>query len=293
MIENLPKGCLPDLPDERDYQVGLAGITAVNWEQEFRLPEPPDSDQAQADCCVGEAWSYYHWQLTDKVFSVRSLFAPIALAYGAWIRDGGLRLIKVGQQTQEELPDPQPKTPKNMRVKDGISVQESADDRERDSFVLPNASIDGIAWGIKNYQGVVFGVEGSNDGWKDLLNPVPPFYGQNPEWGHALYAFGFHMHNGQKCIIAKSSWCKTGVKEHHIKDNYFITGHTFNGWTLIPRKDFMVKKYLIKDGEKIGVLVAEGFTFGGGFAKDQKALQQLKEAFEVPEDAPLVNLPNQ
>lgn len=48
----------------------------------------PDSDQASADCCVAEATSYFQWQLTGKKMSVRSVFAYIAQAYGAFLRDG-------------------------------------------------------------------------------------------------------------------------------------------------------------------------------------------------------------
>jgi len=225
-------GCLPDPSDERDYRIDLMGIAQVDW-TDFRLPTPPDSDQAQADCCVGEAWSYYHWQLKNETFSVRSVFAYIAQMYGAYIRDGGIRIVKFGQETSLEAPDPTPKTPQNMRDKAGLVDALAADDRELDSWVLPDSSIDGVAWAIKNYKGAVFGVTGSDLGWVDSLNPRPPQSGEST-WGHALYAMGYHMHDGQKCIIAKSSWCNS-VKEHHIKENYFTSGNTFNGWTLIPK----------------------------------------------------------
>lgn len=249
MIEKLPKGCVPDLPDDRDYKaeqvMGAITISKDEWDKGFMLPVPPDSDQWQSDCCVGEAWSYYHWQLKNKVFSVKSVFSYIALNYGAQIRDGGIRLLKFGQETFEETPDPEYKTPQNMRDKEGLNETDALDDRELDSFVLPNQSIDGVAWGIKNYFGVVFGVNGTNDGWQDMLNPRPPLNGEPGMWGHALYAMGYHMHDGQRCIIAKSSWCRQPVKEHHIKDNYFITGNTFNAWTLIPRKDTMPNKAVV------------------------------------------------
>jgi hypothetical protein len=59
-----------------------------------------------------------------------------------------------------------------------------------------------------------------------------PFREINYQWSHALYCFGSHTHNGQKYIIAKSSWCTTGITEHHIKQHYdFETGNTFDGWT--------------------------------------------------------------
>jgi hypothetical protein len=292
MISNLPKGALPDPPDPRDYKIGFLGAPKIDWQTPFQLPVPPDSDQAQADCCVAEAWSYYHWQLKGYTFSVRSLFAYIAQGYGAVIRDGGLKIKKSGQETQLEAPDPSPKTPQNMRSKEGLDLEAALDDIELNSFVLPDNSIDGVAWGIKNYKGVVFGVQGTNEGWKDLLNPSPPAYGTNPEWGHALYAMGYHLHDGKKCIIAKSSWCNTGIKEHHIKDNYFVSGNTFSAWTLIPKGDQpMTKKFLVNDNGKIGVLVLEGFTGTVAFAKSEQALKELKDAFEVPDTAKTITIP--
>jgi hypothetical protein len=65
------------------------------------------------------------------------------------------------------------------------------------------------------------GVQGDNTGWADRLNPKPPV---NDDWSHALYCMGFHMHNGVKCIICKSSWCRTGITEHHIKQAFFDSG---------------------------------------------------------------------
>lgn len=258
MIETLPKGALVDTPDQRDYVANeLMGKAQVDFSKEFRLPVPPDSDQAQADCCVGEAWSYYHWQLRNKTFSVRSIFAYIAQNYGAYIRDGGLRVVKFGQETSVEAPDPNPKTPSNMRSKDGLTPANALDDREFDSKIVPESLfIDGLALGISEYRGCVFGVTGSNEGWQNLENPRPP--GNNEQtWGHALYAMGYHLHNGIKCIIAKSSWCNTGVKEHHIKEDYFASGNIFNAWTLIPRKgNIMYQKVVKQDGKTFGVRAA-------------------------------------
>jgi hypothetical protein len=291
MITQLPKGALPAPPDPRDFKAEFLGAPKVDWHTPFQLPVPPDSDQAQADCCVGEAWSYYHWQLKGYTFSVRSVFAYIAQAYGAFIRDGGWRITSFGQETAVEAPDPNPKTPQNMRDKTGLSLDLAKDDTEQNYFVLPDNSIDGVAWGVKNYKGVVFGVTGSDAGWQNMSEPRPPKTGEST-WGHALYAMGYHLHDGKKCIIAKSSWCNTGIKEHHIKEDYFLTGNTFNAWTLIPKEQQpMPKKFLINDNGKIGVLILEGFTGTVAFAKTEAALAELKDAFEVPADAQTINLP--
>jgi len=248
--EELGKGAIPDTKDERDYEAPL-GAVSVDWNTEFRLPEPPSFNQRSSDSCVSCAWSYYHWQLTGKLFSKRDLFCRIALDYGAYIRDGGLQLIKNGQADNREVEDPPMPTATNMRLATGTKPEFRIDDIQANSFVLPQQDINGVAWGIKEYKGVVFGVQGDNAGWKDMKYPTPPSMGI-PVWGHALYAFGFHIcKDGQKCIIAKSSW--SGTNEHHIRENYFLTGNTFSAWTLIPKKAFMTNSLIVKNGEEYGI----------------------------------------
>lgn len=252
-IKRYGKGCIPDTPDKRDYKASeIMGAVRIDWNIPFRLPEPPTNDQNGSLSCVSQSCSYYHWQLKGKEFSRRDLYAMIYQpAGGAAIRDGILRIVKVGQATRDEVPDPTPETETAMRSKVGITAEKAASDRELNGYVLPDSSIDGIAWAIQNYYGTVFGVTGSDAGWADMLNPRPPRWYENT-WGHALYAMGYHLHDGQKCIITKSSW--GAVNEHHIKENYFTSGKTFNGWTLIPgEKKTMTNAYIVKKGQEYGV----------------------------------------
>lgn len=238
MIDTLPKGALPDLKDERDFQLSFAALPPADFSKSSGLPRPPLKDQNSSDSCVSHAWSYYHWQLKGKDFSCRDLFARIALSYGAFIRDGGLQIVKLGQATTDEVSDPTPETPQNMRDKTGITADKEASDKEFDSFVMP-PDIDSVAAAILAYKGVVFGVTGSNPGWQNLTVPEPPKPGEFT-WGHGLYAVDFHMHTNtdgsqEKCIITVTSWPSAGIAEHHIRQRYFATGMTFNPWTLIPK----------------------------------------------------------
>jgi hypothetical protein len=284
LIEHLGKGALPDKPDTRDFKMSFAGPISVDFTKEYRVPDPGDDDQGSSDSCVAHAWSYYHKNLKGKDYSRRDLFCRIFLDWGAYIRDGGKEIVKNGHATKDEVPDPSKQTMANMRSKAGTSADKREDDMEANYFVLPQQDINGVAWGIKNYKGVVFGVNGDNYGWRDMTNPEPPSYGV-AVWGHALYAMGYHMHSGQKCIIAKSSWCKSGVKEHHIKENYFITGNTFSAWTLIPKGQFM--------NEHVKIINYKGTIFIGVGAKDIPQAQALGEAFgkqvQVNENGEITN----
>ncbi len=239
MIDTLSKGALPDPHDERDFHIeALGALPPADFSKGSGLPRPPLKDQDSSDSCVSHAWSYYHWQLKGKDFSCRDLFARIALSYGAVIRDGGIAIVKTGQATTDEVSDPKPETPQNMRDATGVTADKEASDREFDSFVV-GPDIDSVASAILAYKGVVFGVTGSNPGWQNLTVPEPPKAGEDT-WGHALYAVDFHMHENpdgtqEKCIIAVTSWPSEGITEHHIRQRYFTASMTFNPWTLIPK----------------------------------------------------------
>lgn len=245
----LPTGLVPDPIDERDYDFLeiMAVGEPVDWEKGFRLPTPPDADQDSSDSCVGHTFSYYHWQLKSKKFSVRDLFSRIAMGYGATLRDGAKAICDDGQLDSTEAPDPSPQTPQNMRKRDDIDPKLGHDDIERDYWRIPKTNIDAFAMAIRDYQGVAMALNGDNDGWANLLVPEPPTGSGN--WGHAIYGMGFHMHTNpdgsrEKCIIAKSSWCKY-VKEHHIRERYFKREMVQGGWVLIPKGEGMKSKWKI------------------------------------------------
>lgn len=258
-IEDLPKGAIPDEADARDFQAeDIFGALVVDWSQPFKLSDPGNTDQGGSLSCVAHSWSFLHTQLRPKNYSRRDLYSQIFLPQGgASLRSGGSVICSKGQATQDEAPDPKPQTEMNMRDGSGITDEERKSDIEANYFRIDQNNIDAVAWAIKNYGGCVFGVNGTNAGWKNLAEPTPPKSGTT-EWAHALYAFGYHMHGTQKCIIAKCSWSDTGVTEHHIKQNYFTSGNTFNAWVLIPREEtfnMTVRKVVKADGKTFGVLI--------------------------------------
>jgi hypothetical protein len=109
------------------------------------------------------------------------------------------------------------------------------------------------ATAIKICQGVVGGLEGTDAGWANLANPLsPPPNGA--QWGHCLYFFAYHMHDGQKCVIAKSGWGNAGnTTVHHIEEKYFQSGFMFNAYTLVLRGNMQNQTELVlgKDGKTI------------------------------------------
>jgi hypothetical protein len=225
--EYLGKGLIPDTPDARDYilETQFGAAPSIEWRPApLGRDEPPDWNQRTSDSCVGCATRNVHWVLKRKDYSVRDIFSRIALAYGAQLRDGVAQICKPsGHQTRDECPDPSVPTPANMRVRS--TKPDSAGSEDQD---------------------VLFGVNVSSAGWKDKTNPRPPKSGEATE-GHAIAAFDYHLHNDKKCIIAKSSWCSGSHHVHHINEDYWATGHTFNGWCVIPKEEqYMTNSILCK-----------------------------------------------
>jgi len=246
-IDQLGKGAVPQPHDPRDFQFGVIAAAAepIDWSKEFRLPEPPNENQNGSLSCTSQAVSYYHWQLRRKDYSRRDIYAQIYLPQGgAYGRDAVSRVVYSGQATRDETPDPAHQTETAMRSKAGISAAAEASDIEANYFSVAAGGIHSIAVAVRDHKGAVFGVYGNNIGWQDKTNPSPPTSQGTVEWAHYLYAFGYHTHNNQRCIIAKSSWCTSTHHEHHIKESYFIN-MTFDGWVVVA-KEFMGNTQFIK-----------------------------------------------
>ena len=259
-ISEFGKGLLPDPPDSRDFKIESLGAAApVDWNIPYSVPEPRQHNQEGSDACGPYATSSYHETIKPgKWFSRRDLAARVLLPnYGSYLRDNILAIVNQGQATQDEVPDPAHPTAQNMRDKTGVTLDKELDDKELSGFSLPG-DIDSVARTIRDYQGCLFGLYMSNGGWNDQINPRPPL-ATEVKIGHALYGMGYHLHDGQKCIIAHSSFGNSnGTSEgthHHIKENYFLSGNTFNPWTLIPKGQAMNQAKVIKSKNSLTVYV--------------------------------------
>lgn len=292
-LENMT-GCLPDPVDDRDFKLAASpmGIPEVDFSISFSVREPIGEDQGSSDACVAYASSYYHETLKpEKRFSRRDLFCRIALDYGAYLRDGMKAIVEEGQATKDEVSDPVNPDPSNMRDKTGTDPIERIDDKETGYFAIPSNDINACAYAIKNYNGCLFGVNGTNKGWTNQNEPRPPQEGDGAVWGHALFGRGYHLHNGVRCIIAQSSWCGSGNREHHIKEDYFLQNQTFNPWVLIPRKEETMK--LINDNGtiyivgginnkfKIGVADPETLALFGDEPVESGSLADIPESYTI------------
>src|SRR3990167_583802 len=128
---NFPLGAFKDKEDSRDYEAEpiLAVSEPVDWDYGPGLTEPFDENQGNSNSCVAQAWSYYFWQFTRNDYTRRDLYARIFVppAGGAYIRDGGLKLIGEGITTRNEVFDPTPQTEPEMQVTPGTPAQRASD----------------------------------------------------------------------------------------------------------------------------------------------------------------------
>ena len=92
------------------------------------------------------------------------------------------------------------------------------------------------------------------------------------------FSTGAHLHFGIRL------WNDSGIINYN---------NGYLGWVdpMPFLKENMAKRFFIKDGEKIGAFVADGFALGGAFAKDSGALESLKSALEFKGDEPTLELP--
>lgn len=246
-ISQLGKGALVDIYDVRDYtaEAQFGSSEPVNWGSLLGRPEPIDFNQGSSDSCVGCGTRNLSWSVNPKDWSRRNIYSRIYLPQGgAYLRDGVKTVVDIGNQTQTQCPDPLNPTETNMRVKSNLP--DSSGERELAYFLVKQNLIDGVAQAIRDYKACIFGIVGSNIGFADKTNPRPPKAGEIT-WQHCLEGFDFHLHSGVKCIIAKSSWCSGSHHIHHIKEEFWTSGNTFNAWCIIPKEDtFMTNSLILK-----------------------------------------------
>ncbi|MCL5436069.1 MAG: hypothetical protein M1275_03230 [Patescibacteria group bacterium] len=273
-------GARPDPEDPRDFQAApyRAMAAPVDWSKGSGIPRPSAEDQNGSSSCVAQAWCYLFDWLRKINSTRRDLYARIFIppAGGAYGRNGGLKLVDEGITTRDEVLDPSPETESAMRVTTGTPQQRQSD--KALSIFSVGVSPDEFAQAIRDFGGVVFGVVGNWDDWRNSENPNPPTIAK---WYHYIRGFEFHIHDGQKCIIATSSWknlwnadgTPNPSSEHHIKENYFNSSsydpeskqtvkNVYSPWAIIARQEnTTMEVFQVKGEQTLVVKNLEGKYF--------------------------------
>lgn len=279
MIEQLGKGLIHK-PFEADAPRLLGAANVVgDFSKSSGIIPSPIKDQGISSSCTMQAFSYYFYQWTGIDLSRQDGYSRYFVPGGGGYLTSPFTIVgKDGNYSLAQHADPDPETEGNMEVLVEVPGQKRITKYNIHWWVLQDQSIDGVAWAIDRYKGVVGGVTGTNQGWTSGTDPRPPASGE-PLWAHALYFYDHNIINGLKNVVAESSWANF-CKYHNIKENYFASGNTFSFIAM------EVKEITIMDGifsvnykGKIGFLDLTGRYPGGIFAANETELLELQKMF--------------
>lgn len=263
-INQFGKGCIEDIPDERDYQYEemiFGASPIVDWEKGFDVEDLLNhkfkiESQGTSLSCVGQAWSKY-LEILNYAEESKEIDLSAAFIYsqiylpkgGAQLRDGAKIAIILGCATEDKLPSyhyeeyqPRPlQEPEFREQKNKITddVKQNAIIYQSLSYGSIRPDIDLMADAIHRNYGAITGAVGSDNGWKGDNGEVRPPLDGEEKWGHAIYLKGYGQDSKGKYIKFKNSW---GISwgnngEAKIYEDYFKTGNMFCAWTLIDKKN--------------------------------------------------------
>lgn len=246
-------GGIKDRYDNRDYQWSEIGYGAVpfNWNEGFDIETKLGfrltvKDQNGSYSCGGQAWSYlaeilealktgtYEPRSAKYIYS-QTYYSPTGGSTG---RDNSNIFVKQGVATESKLSsmeNGQPPSENFMRRTQDITydIRENAKLAVSTSYAQTGTSIDDIAQAIRENNGVILGVAGSNNGSWLSIYPKPPVSGET-QWYHWVLACKAKLINGKKHIGFVNSWGKnTGDSGWQwLSEDYFaVPGAVWSGWT--------------------------------------------------------------
>lgn len=274
-------------------------------------------DQGGSQSCVGQAWAKYAEALE---YIENGVYTDLSAAFiysriwvppdgGAWGFRGGDIMKTLGVSREVTTPSYEGIHPPSeifMRIQDN-RVTTFAEARAyrgaEPAYVDPD--LEKFARAIRDRNGMVFGVIGTNQGFAELGGGFirPPKVGETT-FGHFLFAVGAVMIGGKKYIKVLNSWgANWGSHGYgYVGEDYFSAGYVTSGLTLVdlpaePMTFEAIKVvgspevYLVRDGKKTHVHDASAFSLVGDWSKIREVTQAEFDAipdsgFEI---ATLVN----
>ena len=254
--EGFNPGGVKDRYDNRDYQwheVGY-GTMPFDWNTGFDVESRLGSklkvkDQNGSYSCGGQAWSYLaevqealhtgnYEPRSAKFIYAQTFVPPLGGSAG---RDNCNLYVKQGVAEESKLSSydsGQPPQEAFMRRSEDITydVRANAKLALSSSYAQVGTDIESFATAIRDNDGAIIGIAGSNNGTWNSLMPKPPVAGEQ-QWYHWIYCGKAKLINGKKYIGVCNSW-GTAVGDpanpgwQWISEDYFkIPGAIFSGWT--------------------------------------------------------------
>jgi hypothetical protein len=224
-------GALPNKTDLRDKKWSLLAraVTPFDWTKGYdvevelanKLNKPgfkiPVKDQNGSYSCVGQACAYYE-SVQDAIEkgiytekSARDAYSQIFAPGGGSSTRAGVNLIVkkgvcreslmpsylVGGYPPDEAFITKRKDARKETISDALTAKGSA-------YASVKIDIDSMAQAIRDNHGIIFVVEGEDNGTWRTKFPRPPI--AESEWAHCIYAGKAKLINGKKHIGILNSW---------------------------------------------------------------------------------------
>lgn len=303
----LGKGAIRDVEDSRDLsydEVAAAGapMTDADWQAGFDIEKKlnftlPIKNQFSSSSCVGQGWSYYTAILNlietgkyDEV-SAKAIYSQIFIPStgGAQLRDGAKLIVNWGAVLEKIVKSYKADgtTDENfMRDLGWITpaiIQMAKMLQAKEYRMISGITMDIFAQAIRDNNGIVAGVEGTNNGtW---LSNEPKAPTGDPEWGHCLYFGKYGVDSKGKYIATPNSWGTRKSDVDHpdgwqrLREEWFANQgrYIFSPWTLVDKPNITISnKNMItikKQGEPtiyalIGDIIVPFVTDWGTYTAD-------------------------
>ena len=271
----------------------LGAPIPFDWKTGFSIEKKlnfilPIKNQGNSESCVGQGWSYLmavkNMEITGKYdeVSAKAIYSQIFQSGGgANIRDGGTLLENWGAILESIVSSHKP---------DGSVDEAFMEDR---SWITPAitamaknlmalqiaqvpTNIESWACAIRDCGGIVFGVEGNNNGTWLSQKPQPPLLTtpQNELWGHCVAGFKVEKDSTGKNIDTPNSWGAIGgwqeIGEHWFDNN---ARFLFPAFTLVEKVNINNMNNLIfKDAKSSAIFVAQRCLNEADFIIKAKAI---------------------
>jgi len=302
-------GIREDIPDVRDYQwgrdVGMATIP-FDWVKGFdiektisdRIGKPfklPVKNQNGSSSCGGQGWAYLGQVLsimidsltepiTDELLQEKSAKFIYAHTHvgtgGSGGRENCELVINKGWANEVDCPSYVNNLPPDeefMIDKGSITPQAFTNALKDRGLAYANVldrEPDNIATAVRDNNGVIFGLTGTNNGtWRSAFPKAPTTFTNS--WNHWLYIGKAKLINGEQYFGTLNSW-GTDVGEdgwQWLSATYvktFILGYPviFSVWTMVAKADVVIPPpfkftMTLRLGMKNGEVLMLQKTLGG------------------------------
>ncbi len=266
-------GIREDIPDPRDYEWGKdvgAASPPVDWSAGFDVEKVissklgidfklPVKNQGISSSCGGQAWAELG-QVLDTMNDGSTEEKSAKFIYnqthvgtgGSGGRENCAVFINKGMGNEVDCPSYENGLPgsEEFYIRPN-SIPPIAFTNALKDMGLAYANVlvrdpETIATAVRDNNGCIFGVTGSNNGTWRTAHPQPPSTFAN-SWNHWLYCGKFRMRNGKREFGVLESWGdKVGEKGWQWLDEDYITtfilGYPviFSIWTMVAKADVVI-----------------------------------------------------